>query len=336
MGESLASAVTWFLLSAAGTAAFGIYMTHLADELSQRTRLGRAIIGAVFLGALTSIGEIGTSITAALEGRAELAASNALGSIAAQTAFIAIADLAYRRGNLEYAAAAVPNLMLMGLLLVCLALLVLAGAVPAMAWWSVHPASIMLIAAYLYGMRLVAQSGVMPMWRAEHLEDEATPASSISRGGSLTALWLRFLLAGLSLATCGVMLAKSGIALVRLTGLSETYVGALLTGVTSSMPELVTAITAVRIGALTLAIANIAGGNVFDSVIVAFSDIAYRPGSIYLAAGDSLMVLVGTALLMNAIVLLGLVRRERYGPGNIGLEGVLLLAIYGGLVAWLV
>ncbi|MGK0169896.1 MAG: cation:H+ antiporter [Gammaproteobacteria bacterium] len=337
VNDSLAFAISVFVFAAIGTVSFGVYITLLADELAERTNLGRAVVGAIFLGALTSIAEVGTSITAALTQHPELAVNNAVGSIAAQTAFIALADLTYRRANLEHAAASVSNLMLMGLLLALVALLILAMATPDIAWGAFHPISVVVVIVYIYGMRLVAQSGELPMWHAKtttETNDEETRKPSSS--GSLAWLWSRFALVGLALAGCGVMLANSGVALAEITGLSETFVGALLTGVTTSLPELVTAITAVRIGALTLAVSNIIGGNAFDAMIIAFSDFAYLPGSIYEHSGAGFLTLLATALLMNIVVLLGLLRRERHGPGNIGLEGVTLLGLYAGFVYWLV
>lgn len=335
MTGTLHGAVSLFVLAGAATVAFGIYITFVADELAERTRLGRAVVGAIFLGALTSVAEIGTSISAALAHHAELAVTNAVGSIAAQTAFIAVADLAYRHANLEHAAASESNLMLSALLLAMLGLLLLAASSPALSWWQVHPVSVGLFVTYAYGMRVVARSGEKPMWRARWTP-ETSPETSrrISRSASVARLTVKFIAAGMVLVVSGVLLASSGIALVQLTGISESFVGALLTGVTSSMPELVTAITAVRIGALSLAIANIVGGNLFDTTIVGLSDLAY-PGSIFQDAGTSLPTLLSATLIMNTVVLLGLLRRERYGLGNIGLEGVLLLAIYGSVVIWL-
>lgn len=48
------------------------------------------------------------------------------------------------------------------------------------------------------------------------------------------------------------------------TGINETLAGALLSGVVTSLPELVTTVAAVRQGALTLAVGDIVGGNFFD------------------------------------------------------------------------
>ena len=151
--------------------------------------------------------------------------------------------------------------------------------------------------AYAYGMHLVAGTGRRPMWHARQTnETNHEPNRDGAESGPLSSLWLRFALASLVLAASGALLGHSGIALSRYSGLSETFVGALLTGVASSMPELVTAVAAVRIGALTLAISNIIGGNTFDAVIVALADLSYLPGSIYADAGSQLMLLLAVAL----------------------------------------
>ncbi len=332
MTDTLLSATGLFTLSAVGTIAFGIHITFLADEIAERTGIGRVMIGALLLGALTSVAEVGTSLTAALQQHAELATNNAVGSIAAQTAFLAVADLSYRRANLEHAAASASNLMLNGLLLLLLGLLLLAAVTPDMVVAGAHPVSVILPLVYLYGMRLVARSGAFPMWDARWTQETRKEhAASVDRSGSLVWLITRFSLVALLLVGCGALLAETGIALTRLTGLSESFVGALLTGVISSAPELVTAVTAVRIGALSLAVSNIIGGNLFDAVIVAFADFFY-PGSIYADSGSGLPVLLSATLLMNTVLLLGLIRRERHGIGNIGLEGVLLLLLYLGVV----
>ena len=69
------------------------------------------------------------SITAALDGHASLAFSNSIGGIAVQTAFLAVADVTYRKANLEHAAAELANifqaLVLIGLLALPLSAMVL-------------------------------------------------------------------------------------------------------------------------------------------------------------------------------------------------------------------
>jgi cation:H+ antiporter len=143
-------------------------------------------------------------------------------------------------------------------------------------------------------------------------------------------LWLRFALAAAVVAAAGWLLARSGVSIAAHTGLSETVVGALLTGLASSLPELVTAVTAVRIGALTLAVGDVLGGNAFDTVIVGMADVAYRDGSIFAQLSGAHLFLIALSILLTGILLLGMLQRERHGIANIGWESFLVLVLYMG------
>ena len=88
-----------------------------------------------------------------------------------------------------------------------------------------------------------------------------------------------------------------------------------------------------RRGALTLALGDIIGGNTFDVLFLAFSDLLYRGGSIYHAVTANQTFWMVLSLLMAAVLLLGLIRREEHGIGNIGFESVLVLALYLGSVS---
>jgi cation:H+ antiporter len=86
----------------------GTRLAGVADQLADRTGMGEIVAGAVFVGASTSLPGLITSIVTAAQGYPVLAIGNAVGGLTAQTAFLAIADLTYRRANLEHAAARSP------------------------------------------------------------------------------------------------------------------------------------------------------------------------------------------------------------------------------------
>ena len=91
-----------------------------------------------------------------------------------------------------------------------------------------------------------------------------------------------------------------------------------------------TAIAAIQRGALTLALSGIIGGNCFDVLFLAFSDFAYRPGSIYHAISSPQIFIISLTILLTAILLLGLLRREQHGIANIGFESFLIIVLYLG------
>lgn len=126
------------------------------------------------------------------------------------------------------------------------------------------------------------------------------------------------------------MIAKTGGQIAGRTGLSGTVVGGLLTALSTSLPELVTAIAAVRRGDLSLAVGGIIGGNSFDVLFVAFSDVGYRAGSIYHAITDQQVFIIALTLLVTGVLLMGLLRWVRWGIWGIGFESFLVLVLYFG------
>ncbi|MCW8895856.1 MAG: hypothetical protein OQK48_03170 [Sulfurimonas sp.] len=175
----------------------------------------------------------------------------------------------------------------------------------------------------------------MPMWLPRKTKDTPLEPSNQSRSENrhLWRLWLNFAGYAAIVALAGWSLSQLAVPLGEKTGLSHGVVGGVFTAVSTSIPELVVAITAVRMGALNLAVGDIIGGNAFDTLFIAASDVAYREGSIYAVMTNIEQFWLANSMLMTSVLLLGLIYRQRYGPGNIGLESVTLLVLYfGGVV----
>jgi cation:H+ antiporter len=330
VSESLSINIGLFVAAAVIIALVGTQMSQVSDRLADSTGLGEAVMGAVFLGGSTSLAGIVTSVTAAAGGHAELAVSNAIGGIAAQTAFLALADIFYTKANLEHAAASVTILVQGTLLITLLSIPLIGMSGPQVAIWEIHPATIVLFAAYLFGLRLIYSSQKNKMWSPRQTEEtrQETKDETASEN-NLTQLWLKFALFAVIIAVSGYVIAQAGVFIAAQTGFSESVVGGLFTAISTSLPELVITIAAVRQGALALAVGGVIGGNCFDLLLLGFSDIAYRQGSIYNAIADRQIFVLALTILMTGILLLGLLEREKYGVGNIGFESFLILLIYG-------
>ncbi|NJN16507.1 MAG: sodium:calcium antiporter [Oscillochloris sp.] len=310
----------------------GKRLTNDADELADETGLGEAIMGAVFLGAATSLPGIITSVTAASGGYAELAISNAVGGIAAQTFFLAIADMFYRKANLEHSAASMENMLQSTLLIALLVLPLLAAMLPEFTLFSIHPITLAMPLLYLYGLRMTRQLRDNPTWEPQRTSDTRIEAEEEEErsDASPRRLWIQLLISAAIVGFAGWVVGRTGIAISERTGLSQSVVGALLTAVATSLPELVTSVAAVRRGALMLAVGGIIGGNAFDTLFVAASDVAYRSGSIYHAINERQIFLIGLSVLLTGFLLMGMIRRERHGLGNIGFESSLITVSYIG------
>ena len=329
---SLAATLALFVASSLVILFVGVRMTRLADQLADLSGLGEAVFGAALLGGSTSLPGIIASVSAAAAGHPELAVSNAVGGIAAQTAFLVIADLFHRGSNLEHAAASIENLINGALLCGLLGLVLLAASGPPWEWFAVHPVSLLILLGYGFGLKLATSTREAPGWYPRQTRDTRgdEPDEDNLRVRRPGLLWASFAAHAAVIGAAGYLVAVSGIAVVARTGLSESVVGGLFTAIATSLPELVTSIAAVRQGALTLAVGGIIGGNTFDVLFIAFSDFAYREGSIYHAISNQPRFVISLAIVLTSILLLGLVRREQRGVGNIGFEGALVLALYLG------
>lgn len=161
--------------------------------------------------------------------------------------------------------------MLGAFVLVMLSFPLLGMALPQASLWGVHPASLLMAAAYVQGLRMVSHTHDSPMWLPRRTRETHTADAGGLAGGrqSLAGLWL---------------LACSAVPSAVHTGLSETPVGGVFTGLSGSLPEFITALAAIRMGALALAVGDVLGGNAFDTLIVTFCDWAYPGGSVFAAA----------------------------------------------------
>jgi cation:H+ antiporter len=331
---SLPIAIAVFAAASVITIAGSTRLASLGDVLADRLRLGEAIFGAVLFGGVTSISGIVMTGTAAVAGQAGLAYGNAVGGIAAQTVALAIVDLTYRKANLEHAAASLPNLMFGLLLVAMLSLALLIGVAPNWTIFGVHPGCALMLAGYLYGLRLVRQVRNDPAWRAKQsafTREDVPESDTLAR--STGALLVRFLVIGAIVSASGWGIAHAASAFLAHTAVSETVVGVLWMGIVNAAPETITAIAAVRRGALTLAIAGILGGNAFDVLNLVVGDVLYRRGSLFHAAAPEQSFVTVLSVLLTVIVLMGLVRRQTHGIAGIGWESILLSSLYiGGML----
>ena len=325
-GEALVFVAATVVIGFAGTR-----MARIADRIADRTGLGEAVTGGVFLGLITALPGLAASVVAALQGHPSLAISNAMGGIAIQTVALAVADVAYRDANLEHAAASATNLMqtLALLLLLTLPLTGLAG--PDVTWGPVHPTTLVLFAAAAGAFWIVYRTKEEPMWyprqTARTVPDVPAPEN---RRASLGRLAAGLGLGAVATAAAGAAVAESAENLVALTGMPEAVVGGLFMALATSTPEIVTSVAAVREGALTLAVGDIVGGNFFDVLFVAAADVAYVRGSLYHGpgVGDREVFLTALTILLNVVLLGGLLHRQELGPARIGFEGVAMLGLY--------
>jgi len=148
---------------------------------------------------------------------------------------------------------------------------------------------------YERGRQLLVASAISPKY------DELTTRT----------VYIRFALAAAAVIAAGIWLAFIGDEIGETTGWSDTFVGSLFLAITTSMPELVVTMAALRLGAIDMAVADILGSNMFNIAIIAPVDLSYTQGPILSLASSSHLITAAVVVVMNLLVIAGLRFRQR-------------------------
>lgn len=326
-----------FLVSAAVVVAAGTALARAGDAIATRTRLGGLFVGMLLLASATSLPEIVTDVSATLDGAPDLAIGDLFGSSMANMAILAIIDLATHRRvwpGVELGHARI------GAVAIALTVVIVIGiANPTgiqIGWIGLEP--IIVVMSYVVAAAWLGRTGRAPSGPgATPAEELVAPTGwGLSRIGSLRRDLATFGIAALAILGSGPLLAMSADGIATESGIAETFVGATLLAVATSLPELVAALAAVRIGAYDLAVGNLFGSNAFNMTVVLWVDLAHTEGPVLDAVSPQQLVPgLGAVLLMAVAIgaLLGgdATRLRRGEP-----DAVLLLVVYVGLLvlAW--
>jgi len=295
-----------FLATALVIVFAGTQLARYGDVLGEKSGLGRSWIGLVLLAATTSLPELFTGFSAtALSALPEIAMGDVLGSCMFNLLILSFMDAIQpeplsARAHQGHALSIGFGLLLLGVA----GLGLLAGPhMPALGW--VGLPSLVLIALYFVAMRLIFTHEQHRRARETHEVAEQLQYGEIT----VRTAALRYAGAAVLVVGAALWLPQLGAELARQTGLGEAFVGSLFIAITTSLPEIVVSLTAVRIGALDLGVGNILGSNLFNLLILGLDDVFYRQGPLLAGADVSHSVTVLAVVTMNALFLIGLTYR---------------------------
>lgn len=281
----------------------GVRLARYGDVLGEKTGLGRNWIGVVLLAATTSLPELFTGFGAtALAPLPDIAIGDVLGSCMFNLLILSLMDAVQpepisARAHQGHALSIGFGLLLVGVAAVGL---VAGGHVPALGGIGLY--SPVLIALYFVAMRVIFAH--QRQTRAREIEEVADELHY--RQITLRAAVGHYSVAAVAVVLAALWLPRLAAELARQTGLGEAFVGSLFVAITTSLPEVVVSLAAVRIGALDLGIGNVLGSNLFNMLILGLDDVFYRHGPLLADAGPSHAVAVTAIVMMNGLFLVGL------------------------------
>ena len=320
----------WILVFAAAAAAVawaGVQVARAGDELAERAGLSRLFVGMLLVATATSLPEVAVDVSAALGDAPDLAVGDLFGSSMANMAILAVIDLMGRERvwpTVEIGHARVASVAIALTALATLGVLTPPGV--AIGWIGI--VTVVIAAAYVAAVAWMRRSPVGRFGEGEVLPVPtgwAKPAR-----GELRPVVLRFALATGVILVAGPVLARSGEEIADASGLGLTFVGTALIAVSTSLPELVASIAAVRIGAQDLAVGNLFGSNAFNMFALVIADAAYTPGPLLPAIDPSQAVAGIGAILLMALALAAIVHGAETRVRRLEPDAVLLLVAYAG------
>lgn len=324
-----------FAVSAAAVWFGGSRLVPLVDALTRKTNLGHAFTGMLLLGGITSLPEMAAVGTSAVSGNASLAVNNLIGTASINLLLLALADAVYGRNALTTVAGR-PTMLMQGILS-----MLLSTAVALLA--TIGDVAIFGVGA---GATALAVGAVAALWLCSHFEGRHVWEAVGGRGGdaaaaddqpkddrprddrSLSRIVLLITLAALLILSAGFVLSVSAEMIAERTGISSGIVGFVLVGAATSLPEVSSVVTAVRLRRYQLAIGDIFGTNLFNVLLLFVADVLYRQGPVLAEAGRFEAVGALLTVSMTGIFIVGLLERQDRTVLRMGYDSVAALAAF--------
>ena len=304
----------------------GARLSRYGDIIAEKTGMGRTWIGVVLMASVTSLPELVTGISSVTYVDVpDIAVGDVLGSCAFNMLILAILDAIYKpmpictkahHGNVLSAG--------FGLLLLSIVALSISLAKYAspLGWIGLY--SLLFVSIYLIAMRSVyfyekRQIAAFVREIAAELKYKDIPTKDAVVHYAVNAVIV---------ITAAVFLPGIGERIAEATGLGQTFVGNILIAFSTSLPEVVVSIAAVKMGSIDLAIGNLFGSNIFNIFILAIDDFFFLKGPILSFANPSHIISALSALAMTAIAVIGLTYRAEKKWLFLAWDSIAIIMVY--------
>ena len=148
-------------------------------------------------------------------------------------------------------------------------------------------------------------------------------------------VWIEFILSAAVITFAAMQLARYGDVIGLRTGLGGMFVGTLLLAAATSLPELITTISAIQSGVPNLAAGNLFGSNMFNMFAIGIADFFYIQGRFFSVIDRSFLLIGMLGLLMTVVALISDLARLERKILFLEIDSALLILLYFGGLALL-
>ncbi|MEO5943609.1 MAG: sodium:calcium antiporter [Ferruginibacter sp.] len=314
----------------------GIHLSKTTSKLSTHFGLSSALGGLIILALVTNLPEIAIVVSASLQGNTEIAVGNILGGIAMQTVVLVVLDVfgTNKKSNLTRESVSL-TIALEGILVIAiLALVVLGSQLPSsLIFDRVTPAPLLIAATWVIGLRLLSKAeknipwklvdsnGIIKVPKSENEKETNAGKQHIGK------IMLIFFVAALFTLIAGVALERSGNAISKDIGMQGILFGATIMAAATSLPEVSTGLTSMKLKQYELAVSDIFGGNAFLPVLFLLATLLSGK-AILPAAQKTDIYLTALAMLLTTVYTCGIIFRTKKKIIGMGLDSFVVLILY--------
>ena len=299
----------------------GDWFVDGATGIAHRFHIPELLIGATVVSIGTTLPEVMVSASSALSGHGEIAYGNAIGSIICNTSLIAALTIAVRPPKVEGKSLKIPVLFFFAAAAIYTLVAVIMGEFTRLV-------GVLLLAIFAVYM-------IYNVMRVKALPVDATEENAERKETPFAAEIIKLVAGAAAIAWGADLLVDNGTLIAQALGVPESVIALTFVALGTSLPELVTAVTALVKGHGALSLGNIIGANLFNLVLVSGISVVLSPFAVPASktiGGMNASLVLDIPLMLFAMAFLTLPAIFR---GKLKRwQGVTLLCVYAAFVCF--
>lgn len=254
-----------FLFLAGLTVFLSFRLSYYADLLNKTTNISGVFIGGILLAGITSLPELVTCLSSIFLNNPYLAIGDILGSNFFNIAMMCFFDILFIKTMFYNYTKNRYYLIYVLLILNYLIMYLFMGGTFNLEIFNIGLPSFIIIITYIFYLK--------------NAKEEETKKEVIT---TKEHVLLKFFLVGLFMVIVSILLTLVvNLIAGKNPNVASSFIGAILLGITTSMPEVITFIALVKMKSFDLALSDIIGSNLFNLLILAIGDIFLKNKEIY-------------------------------------------------------
>lgn len=314
--------IAGFIIATLVIVVTGSRLSKYGNLMADMLGWGKMFMGIILMSSVTSMPELMSGIsTVTILDAPDLAVGDIVGSCAFNILIISIMDMFYNHkkplttdAQTGHVIAASFGIMMLSMLGFTILMPDIFGTI---IW--VGGFSLLFLVLYLIAIRVVFIYDKKNNHHKEKINNDETI--------TLKQVILKYTINAFILMGVAILLPYFGKNLAEASGLGQSFFGTLFLAASTSLPEVVVSIAAIRLGTIDLAIGNVFGSNIFNIAILALDDILYTKGPIFLFTSPNHIIPVLGTIIITAIGIIGIVFKAKK-KWKLAIDTSLILVVY--------